>query len=233
MTSYTTVKGVTAAHHCHLLHEAGHQQCPKTASLIPKELVQNQIQETCIGCLSGHFPARAQSARKLPTRHLLSGSLPHMEHAVVADQAEHRSYSEQRARSPANMRRRHCRPACECTMQALRVVSSTENPLQIAPSSTTGLDKDGLWSTCCAWQAVEREVMSSSWPAECSISCSTAPLLAGGTSQHMLRIGGSAHPGAWSPDSPPVPVRKHTLRHLVSSLLTLIQQVPARAHAPL
>ena len=163
--------------------------------------------------------ARAQSAGKLPTRHLLSGSLPHMEHAVVADQAEHCSYSEQRARSPANMRRRHCRPACECTMQALRVVSSTKSPLQIASPSPTGLDKDGLWSICCAWQAVKREVMSLSWPAECSINYSTAPLTAGGTSQHMLRIGGSAHPGAWSPDSPPV--RKHTLRHLASSLLTL------------
>lgn len=54
--SYTTVKGQPAAHHSHLLHEAGHQQCPKTATLIPNELVPTQ--EPCIECLSGPFPAR-------------------------------------------------------------------------------------------------------------------------------------------------------------------------------
>lgn len=56
-----------------------------------------------------------------------------MEHAVVANQAEHRSYSEQRARSPADMCRRHSWPACAHMSSPISSVPSHARQLAVVP----------------------------------------------------------------------------------------------------
>lgn len=100
----------------------------------------------CVQALRGSLTTvPTQSTRPRPNP---SGPLPHMEHAVVADQAHHRRHREQRACAIADMRRRHRRPPCAAQRPgARRALAARERRLPVRRSTARASAGHGrfLW----------------------------------------------------------------------------------------